>query len=145
MDGWEVLRCLGAFISATTFIREITLLLQIRQFARLRSPHDGSTIRKKSMMVRTTQALKGWVNMAKCVFLSARFKVPSRQGVVAPASGNIDRRANGRYMTNWSYGAMEQLIESPPSLGTSVRLCRSGRLLVLWSTTCNLDKLLDQL
>ena len=31
------LRCLGAFIPTTTFIREITPLLQIRQFAQLRS------------------------------------------------------------------------------------------------------------
>jgi len=32
-----VLRCLGAFIPTTTFIREITPLLQIRQFAHHRS------------------------------------------------------------------------------------------------------------
>ena len=38
-----------------------------------------------------------------------------------------------------SYGAMEQFIQSPPSLGASARLCRSGRLLVLWSTTCNVQ------
>jgi hypothetical protein len=38
-----------------------------------------------------------------------------------------------------SYGAMEQFIESPPSSETSELFCRSGRLLMLWSTTCNLQ------
>ena len=33
----QVLRCLGAVYSITTFIRAITSLLQIQQFARLRS------------------------------------------------------------------------------------------------------------
>ena len=33
---------------------------------------------------------------------------------------------------------MEHFIQSPPSLGALARRCRSGRLLVLWSTTCNL-------
>jgi hypothetical protein len=32
-----VLRCLGAFIPTTTFIRDMGTLLQIRQFAQLRS------------------------------------------------------------------------------------------------------------
>ena len=36
-------------------------------------------------------------------------------------------------------GAMEHFIQSPPSLGALARRCRSGRLLVLWSTTCNLQ------
>jgi hypothetical protein len=36
-SGQNCARCLGAFIPTTTFIRAITSLLQIRQFARLRS------------------------------------------------------------------------------------------------------------
>ena len=39
---------------------------------------------------------------------------------------------------DWSYGAMEQFIDTPPSSETSELFCRSGRLLILWSTTCNL-------
>ena len=37
VNNCKVLRCLGAFIPTTTFMREITPLLQIRQFAHLRS------------------------------------------------------------------------------------------------------------
>jgi hypothetical protein len=32
-SGMKVLRCLGAFIPTTTFIRDMRTLLQIRQFA----------------------------------------------------------------------------------------------------------------
>ena len=57
-------------------------------------------------------------------------------GRAAPHSSHPCHALNLPY---GSYGAMEQFIQSPPSSGTLVHLCRSGRLLVLWSTTGNLQ------
>ena len=57
-------------------------------------------------------------------------------GRAAPHSSHPCHALNLPY---GSYGAMEQFIQSPSSSGTLVHLCRSGRLLVLWSTTGNLQ------
>ena len=50
----KVLRCLGAFIPTTTFIRAMTSLLQIRQFAHLRS--TTCSLQGLSSTQRSTQA-----------------------------------------------------------------------------------------